>query len=413
MKSMTINGKTVSYTENKQGIKFLPKLFATSKTGKEQWWEIYVDDNLIYTRKGFTDSDVITKYNPIEVNGKNIGKKNETSSHEQALLEAQSKWKKKCDSEYSQKNNKDDDTEDDDAKIKFNKVLPMLANKYTEKTKIGKNGVYVSEKLDGIRSLCGLNGDHVEMWSRTGKSFPHFDKIKNSVRLIFEQFEDESLILDGELYSHTIPFAEISGIVRRTTNRSKYEDTIDYYIFDIVDTQMKYVDRLKFLKKIKKMNLPNIHVVLSNMVYSHDDILECHDEFVRNGYEGIIIRKPDALYEIKHRSSGLLKYKQFEDTEFKVVDVDCGKGTEEGCAIFVCQDNNSDKTFNVRPRGSMQKRKWQFKNKSNYIGKMLTVRWQKNSNGSEETDELPRFGVGIKFDQNTESLEIVDFRDYE
>lgn len=421
MEKVVINSKIVKYTVNDDGEKVLPRLFAKSKTGKEQWWEIRVSDNFIYTSKGFTDSDVITEYKPIEVSGKNIGRKNETSSHNQALLEAQSKWNKKHDAEYKPKKEIKEEESDDDEKdesedeIEFTKVLPMLANKYTEKTKLGTEGVYVSEKLDGIRALTGKNPNtnEVEMWSRTGKTFPHFNKIKHSVKMILEELESENLILDGELYSHTIPFTEISGIVRRTTNQSKYENKIEYYIFDVVDTTMEYTNRLEILKKIKKMEIPNIHVVLSTLVFTHDEILESHDEFVKQGYEGIIVRKPKSKYEIKHRSSGLLKYKQFEDTEFEVVDVECGKGTEEGCVIFVCKDNNSDKTFNVRPRGSMQKRRWQYEHSENYIGKKLTVRWQKNSNGSDETDELPRFGVGIKFDQKTESLEIVDFRDYE
>jgi hypothetical protein len=52
-------------------------------------------------------------------------------------------------------------------------------------------------------------------------------------------------------------------------------------------------------------------------------------------YEGSIIRSADGRYEIGHRSYSLLKLKDFQDAEFKVVGVEHGKGSFEDKAILV------------------------------------------------------------------------------
>lgn len=396
--TIKINSKEITYTIDKNENCLFPELFKESKNGKNMWWQIFTNKNTIYIEKTFENSDKTTKYKPVTVTGKNIGKKNETLPHEQALLEAHSQWIKKIEQGYK---NGDDGKESEEGKKEKEFVLPMLANKYNEKLKIDKTeGIYVSEKLDGIRAICKINeDDKVEMWSRTGKLFPFFNEIKESVKIILNKYNKKNLILDGELYSHDISFATICSIVKKTKKSDPKENLIYYYIFDIIDSSLEYTIRLRMLEDIMdivdKLNLKNIKIVTSNKIYNHNEIKEYHDEYVKKGYEGLILRKCNSKYEIGHRSSNLLKYKEFCDDEFIVVKVICSEGgTEDKCAIFVCKDNNSDKTFNVRPRGTLEKRREQYLNKEKYINKKLTVRWQPSNN---ESSTLPRFGVGICF----------------
>jgi ATP-dependent DNA ligase len=111
-----------------------------------------------------------------------------------------------------------------------------------------------------------------------------------------------------------------------------------------------------------------------------------------------MIRNLDGVYELGRRTKSLLKYKEFEDAEFLVVDVIEGEGTEKGAALFVCR-TNTGQTFNVRPRGSLDKRKKQLQLKKMFIGQKLTVRYQPLS----KDEVLPRFPVGIKFSAVTEN----------
>jgi len=405
VEKIIIKSKEINCKMNRKLHKCVyPKLFSKNQNGKYMWWQIYVENNKIYTSKGFVGSENITNYKPSVISGKNIGRKNETSPHEQALFEAQTIWKKKIDAGYS--TSKDDTKSKKSSRDVLVKYLPMLANKYIpDKTKLNKNGVYVSEKLDGVRALTGYNTQtkKIEMWTRTGRDINHFENIRNNIIKILNELNDNSLVFDGELYSHEIEFNKISGIVRRKTTKSEDEKKIHYYIFDIVDIDKTYKERLKILERIneiiKELNIKNIRIVLSTLVYKPKQILEYHNKFVKNGYEGIMIRNPDSKYLLKNRSAGLLKYKEFEDAEFEIVDVVCGQGNEDKCAIFVCKNNDDCRTFNVRPRGSFEKRKEQYKNRKKLIGKKLTVRWQPSQNN--DNDNLPRFPVGI------------DIRDYE
>ena len=100
-------------------------------------------------------------------------------------------------------------------------------------------------------------------------------------------------------------------------------------------------------------------------------------------------RNHKSTYKFKNRSYDLQKVKRFKDNEFQIIGGKDGSGRESGLIIFKCITDDGLE-FDVRPKGSHEYRAEQFKNLSNYIGKMLTVRYQ------ELTDDgRPRFPVGI------------------
>ena len=86
-----------------------PTLYGKSKTGKTQVWQIEVikqgggpaaagggETALIRVTYGYEDGKQVVNEKEI-TKGKNLGKKNETTPYEQALLEAQSTWEGKID----------------------------------------------------------------------------------------------------------------------------------------------------------------------------------------------------------------------------------------------------------------------------------------------------------------------------
>ena len=92
-----------------------PTLYGKSKTGKTQVWQIEVikqgggpaaagggETALIRVTYGYEDGKQVVNEKEI-TKGKNLGKKNETTPHEQALLEAQSTWEGKIDGGYAEK----------------------------------------------------------------------------------------------------------------------------------------------------------------------------------------------------------------------------------------------------------------------------------------------------------------------
>ncbi len=396
-----INGKDIKYFENDiqwdkdevTGGVILPVLFTTNKHGNNVFWRIYVIDNKIYRQMRTGDDGKVRVFPEVESKGKNIGKKNETSDHEQALFEAHSMWLKKQDQNYSIF-----DPNQKPLGAPPPNILPMLANKFTERQKYLTVPFGISPKLDGVRVIARKNEDGtVNMTSRLGKTFTFLNKLREHINFILE---DNTTFLDGELYSHTIPFNAISGATRASKTPSKFDHMIEMWIFDIADPEMTYFDRMEKLKAMqqkydKKFNKKKKFLKFVYYVEGKDekDVTSWHDHYVKKGYEGVMCRNFQGKYRFKHRSNDLLKYKNFEDHEFEIIGSKKGTGTEEGAIVFTCQ-TQSGKPFDVRPRGEIELRRDMFTNKEFYVGKMLTVRYQ--NTGIEEEDAVPRFPVGIE-----------------
>ena len=394
-----INGREMVFQKNNDiwekgevhGDFILPVLSTTNKHGNNVFWRIYVKNNKIF-RQMRTGSDGKVRIFPeIECFGKNIGKKNETTDNQQALFEAYSMWLKKQDQNYKPfcENLQSENTNSEN-------ILPMLANKYEQRKKYLNKPFGVSPKLDGVRVIARFQDENLVLTSRLGKEFIFMNKLREHLNKVISN----DIILDGELYSHTIPFNAISGTTRAKKTPSKYDSMIEMWIFDIVDENKSYEDRMKELKKIqnvydKKFNKKKklLKFVYYEQVSTDKEVKSYHDKFVEKGYEGVMCRNLNGKYKLKHRSNDLLKYKNFEDSEFKIVDAKKGTGTEEGAIVFTCENENGDR-FDVRPRGEIEKRRQMFQEKEKYFGKMLTVRYQ--NTGIEEIDSLPRFPVGIE-----------------
>jgi hypothetical protein len=150
---------------------------------------------------------------------------------------------------------------------------------------------------------------------------------------------------------------------------------------------------LTFSEYIKTCHDQLLVEVKPLMVYDRNELSNIHDEFVNtHKCEGIIIRQLVGVYEPGKRSVFLQKYKKFIDSEYKIIDFTQADGRDIGTVVWICEYTNKDNkisNFNVRPMGSLEERKDFFENGKDYIGKMLTVKYQ------ELTDELcPRFPVG-------------------
>ena len=76
----------------------LDKLFSRAVNGKTLEYTIEVKENKFRTISGYTDGVKTTSEWTI-CQGKNIGKKNETTPEQQALAEAQAMYRKKIETE--------------------------------------------------------------------------------------------------------------------------------------------------------------------------------------------------------------------------------------------------------------------------------------------------------------------------
>ncbi len=370
-----------------------PTLYGESSHGKRKVWSIRVEKRgtfgVIITEHGYEDGKMVSSERVVEV-GKNIGKRNETTPVEQAISEAQSSWNKKKDAGYVADAEvciaEEADSDCEPAAASSGAPLPMLAHDYNKRGKDMKFPCYVQPKLDGVRCVATKTG----LYSRNGKDFPHLPHIRADMASL-----KEDVILDGELYSDELTFQEIVGIVKKVT--LKGDDAakmkkIYLYVYDIILPDVPYKDRLTKLKDLfSKNRVPNLHLLGTKICETREKVKEMHAEYVAEGYEGIMLRNMLGKYRIKVRSADLQKYKEFFDSEYKVVGFKEGDGLEKGCVIWICQ-TAAGQEFAVRPRGTHEDRAALLKEARKYVGKNLTVRYQELT-----TDGIPRFPVGITF----------------
>lgn len=359
------------------------KLYSKTSKGKINVWDIKVvsnnNESKICTYTGQQDGK-ITEYIKKVTKGKNIGKKNETTHFEQACMQAQSMWEKKV-----KKNGYRESIAELDA---AKRLMPMCAQYFRDREKyIDYDNACCQPKLDGLRGVLCLKDSTI--YSKNGLIFNNLEHILEQVASLNLP---DNIVLDGELYTNKFPFNAINGYVRRKSKKNIEQiQKIEYHIFDCFDLdnpEWTFKNRYKYLKK-KIKNCPSLVLVKTIKIKERDDVFRLNSAFLEDGYEGIMIRNNKGLYKnSKTRSNDLQKYKVFVDEEFKIINFEEGKGQDEGTVIFVCQSNN--KSFKVRPKGTLEERSKMFQNGQKYIGKSLTVKFQEYSQ-----DGVPRFPVGL------------------
>lgn len=350
-------------------------LYGLEKGGKVKIWQIETRDlvdswSTIVVTHGQLDGIMTEQVTDIAK-----GKQGRTVS-EQAINEAKAKVKKQLDKNYRRTIEELTDLP----------LLPMLAVDYRKQGhRINwQDGVYVSDKLDGLRLLAKCVpsqrdiGKAIKLESRTGQpySIPHIEQELLHIMNIGE-------VLDGEAYVHGECLEDITSAVKRTDTQAKIaaaerklakamkakdataelvakaelteallihqiRPQLKFVIFD-VPSDKPWNERLSDLVNVWMGNrLPLgdtfLDVVKYTLVYSEEEAKTLHRDAVARGYEGVMLRNLLGMYESGKRSADLQKYKEFLDAEFRVRGY---KLDIEGQLVWICENDVNDLKFNV------------------------------------------------------------------
>ena len=350
-------------------------LFKLSKNKSVEKWNIQVDDNKIIVTWGKIDGKQQIKEDLI-LQGKNIGKSNETTPAQQALFEAESIYKSKLDKGYAKTI--------EEAKLKSEEIRPVLVHDYTSKSnsKHINFPCQVQPKLDGVRSQIFFNHTTNEIIakSRENKEFPInkilFEDIKKFMKL------NNVNILDGEFYVHGEFLEDIISCVKKPEG-NRLENEMTFVVFDL--PMNRGLEKLLSLQETNK-----VKVIETTKANSKEEAKKLLDNYVSIGFEGLILRNSNTFEEDYLRGGirtyDIQKWKLFTDSEYEIIDVIPDKNNN---AIYVCKTNMGAE-FNVTPKCSHEMKKNILNNKNNYIGKLLTVKYQELT-----ALNIPKFGVGI------------------
>jgi DNA ligase 1 len=242
-------------------------------------------------------------------------------------------------------------------------IKPMLAVKRLDvKKPIDFTNAYVQPKLDGNRAVLGIDG----LYSRNGKLI----NVKHVTDAIAVQCN--GLQLDGELYCHDLTLQQITSIIK---NGKKDKSQLQYWIYDVAIPNMPFSERIKLIPNLSGC----LKLVPTYKVNSWAEVNEWHAKFLAQGYEGTILRCGNQGYEHGKRSNSLIKIKDYQDSEFEIVDCIQGKpyyknGQEYQQAIYICATANG-KTFNCTAPGNVAAKDAAWVNRRTAIGRMLTVKY--------------------------------------
>jgi len=209
------------------------------------------------------------------------------------------------------------------ARRKVKKPNLMLAKTLRDGDDVA--GWWASEKLDGVRAYW--NGR--DLISRDGTVF--------SAPEWWTALLPDDIELDGELYMGRGRFDEASGVVRRESDPDAWMQ-VDYYVFDTPHVRKPFEERQDYLDQVVMGvtmagdDLNAFHPLVSVPHVQVSDTDEARDlaaDYIDQGGEGIILRKPGSAYAGR-RSGDMLKVKGYLDSEAVVTGVVPGKGKHEG-----------------------------------------------------------------------------------
>ena len=267
----------------------------------------------------------------------------------------------------------------------------------------------IEVKLDGVRVITIVYPDsRVDMFSRNGKELANFPHVTEQISAVVKKTPPPyAVVLDGEIMSSS--FQDLMTQVHRKSD-VKANDAI-LNLFDMCpleDFEKGFWDKNQTVRSqmvqawVEQNNalLPNVTCLANELVDLDTDAgqlryKKINAQAVTGGYEGIMIKDPEAGYECK-RSVAWLKLKPFIEVSLEIVDVEEGTGRNVSrLGAIVCQGVDDGKTIkvNVGSGFSDSDRDSYWTSRDSILGQIVEVRADAVTQNQDGTYSLrfPRF----------------------
>ena len=264
-------------------------------------------------------------------------------------------------------------------------------------------------KLDGVRAITVIDYESrtVTQYTRNGKVLENFKHITDYLLDNIDNF-GRSYVLDGEIVSHS--FQDLMKQVHRKDDVQAQDARL--CLFDILPlvefkqgkSVMGQSRRHKFLQNFANIFadsgfieiIPQIEVNLDELV-GEIEYKDYNKKAIEDGFEGIMIKDPDAKYECK-RSTSWLKQKPFIEVSLAVVAVEEGTGRNEGkLGALVCEGEDDGKKILVNVGSGLtdDQREEFWVAKDSLIGQVVEIRADAATRSQDSEDlwslRFPRF----------------------
>lgn len=185
---------------------------------------------------------------------------------------------------------------------------PMLSGVLSDPKSL-KFPILASPKLDGIRCLV-IDGKAV---TRKFKPIPN-----HHIRTTIEAHYPSGV--DGEILIQDKTFNEIQSLVMSEDGEPEFIYALFDYVKDGLDKP--YFHRILDFHLLDLNTLPGCSILFPKLIQNHNEFLKAEGEYIKNGYEGIMVRSLEGPYKCgrsTEKEGYLLKYKRFTDSEAEII----------------------------------------------------------------------------------------------
>lgn len=226
----------------------------------------------------------------------------------------------------------------------------MLAHSGDNNPKKITGDCVVEYKYDGVRAIVIVQNDTAVMYSRNGKllsNFPHIEKA-------FSKKIFNNLVFDGEVMSE-----DFQSLMKQVHRKGDAQTDDAYFaLFDFLPldefqtgkSSLPLLKRKSLLDDLSKQFDPCITLTeytAINIEEDADQFKAINNTAIEEGYEGIMVKPVNDLYECK-RSYGWLKMKPYIEVTLTVTDIEEGTGKNEGSTgALVCEGHDEGKHIKV------------------------------------------------------------------
>lgn len=359
-------------------------------------WYVVVEGDTYTTYSGKKGGKMTPK--ATKAKAKNVGRANETTPEQQALIEAEAAWTHKVQRDLYKV-----DLDDGMPPLYLEPMLALDATKHGHRLRWGQRHYGTQPKLNGVRVTAYHTPFHdVTLTSREGMRYD-VQHVQEALTTLMSPGQ----VWDGELdLGNEYELGDVTGALKPG---SENHHLLKFHVFDAVHKNHPFTTRMQSVINAMNdhRNHPIVKIVPAYSCSSFEHMDTQHDFFVDQGYEGIIIRDLDAPYDYGQKGEAMFKYKKFQDQEFKILDVVPDKDGTGG--LFILETDNgefgdliTEPTFTCRPKGTNEQRLHVLENPGFYVGKRLTVRFSQRLKSG-----VPEFNRGITKDG------MIAVRDYE
>ena len=267
-----------------------------------------------------------------------------------------------------------------------------LASKFDSKKHILNSDWVIERKLDGVRCNVINRDGVIKCYSRQGKEITTLGKLVDEL----QGHLPNNTVLDGEICLVDDKGLEsFQGIMKEIKRKDHTIENPLLLCFDMLTLEefeakkgtLHYTARMEKLKEwynLQNWNTQNKvakHLSIVNYEFYSPKILEEWNERVKEyHWEGLMFRK-DIGYEGK-RTNNLLKYKMFNDAEYKVLAVEEGDAQElvDGvmkkikCVGNLVIEHKGNKVGVGTGLSLAQRKRW-YEHPEEIVGKTITVKF--------------------------------------